>query len=558
MKYVWLNDITREFLSRWYIPEGETVENKLEEIANTAERLLDMPGYWDRFLEYMSKWYYSLASPVWSNFWNDRWLPISCFTSYVKDDMANILHTQWEVWMMSKYGGGTAWYFGDLRPRGSTINGNGKSSGAVHFMQLFDKNIDVVSQGSVRRWAFAAYYPLEWDDIMEFLDVKTEWNPIQLINTWVTVGDKFLEDMVNGNEKNRKIWAKVIQSRSEIWQPYIFFTDNVNNNTVDCYKDKWHKIHSSNLCSEIALPTSEDWSFVCCLSSMNILHYDEWKNTDAVEVLVYFLEAVMTDFILKLEAMRDSTNKEKNLAFKFMERAYNFAVDNRALGLWVIGWHSYLQARMIPFESPEARDLNKTIHKDIQEKSYKASAELAEIFGEPSVCVWYWRRHATLNAIAPTTSSAFILGQVSQSIEPIWSNYYVKDLAKTKFTYKNPYLKELLASKWLDTKDVWNSIRDNDGSVQHLDELTSKEKKVFKTFVEMSQYEIIDQAADRQKFIDQAQSINLMINPTTPTKEINALYLDAWRQGIKTLYYQHSKSAAQELSRKIQCSWCEA
>ncbi len=364
--------------------------------------------------------------------------------------------------------------------------------------------------------------------------------------------------MVNGDTEKRKLWAKVIQRRGEMGYPYILFSDNANKGTVDVYKDKGLKIYASNMCSEIMLPSKEDWSFVCCLSSMNLEKYDEWKDTDVVEVMTYFLDAVMQEFIDKLEVYRDSDNPEDNQTFEFMKRTYNFAVQNRALGLGALGWHSYLQSKMIAFESQEAMLLNQQIFKDISEKALKASQQMAEEYGEPEILKGYGRRNTTLMAVAPNTSSAFILGQVSQGIEPRWSNYYVKDVAKAKISIKNKVLQKLLADKGHDTREVWQSIRDNDGSVQHLDVLTDEEKEVFKTFAEINQFTVIDQAADRQKYIDQGQSLNVMVHPDTPVKDINNLYLDAWKQGIKALYYQHSKSAAQQLSRKIiSCVGCE-
>ncbi|MNX45361.1 Ribonucleoside-diphosphate reductase NrdZ [compost metagenome] len=318
------------------------------------------------------------------------------------------------------------------------------------------------------------------------------------------------------------------------------------------------KIYASNLCSEINLPSNDEWSFVCNLSSMNLLHYDEWRETDAVKTMVFFLDAVMTDFLGKLETMRDSDKKEDNLAFNFMKRAYNFAKANRALGLGGLGWHSYLQSKMIPFESLEASKLNSRIFSFIQKQAHEASKELAEMYGEPEVLKGYGRRNTTLTAVAPTTSSAFILGQVSQSIEPIWSNCYVKDIAKIKVTIQNPYLKEVLKSYDKDTREVWNSIRDNDGSVQHLDFLSANEKEVFKTFSEIDQYVVLDQASTRQLFLDQSQSLNIMVNPKMSAKQINELYLFAWENKVKTLYYQHSTNAAQQFSKDKLCSSCEA
>lgn len=546
----WLNEHSKLFLSKGYLANGVTAEERIREIAETAELILQKEGFAKKFCEYMSHGYFSLASPVWSNFGLTKGLPISCFSSYLGDDMGQILFTEAEVGMMSKYGGGTAGYFGDLRPRGSAIKDNGVSSGAVHFMRLFETMVNVVSQGSVRRGHFAPYLPLEHKDIHEFLEIGTEGNPIQELTYGVTVTDKWLEEMISGDQEKREIWAKVLQRRSQIGYPYILFSDTVNRNTVDVYKDKNLKIYASNLCSEILLPSHENWSVVCDLSSMNLLFYDEWKDTDAVETLVYFLDAVMSDFLGRLEELRDSGDIRKKQAFLFMERAYNFAKANRALGLGVLGWHSLLQSKMIPFEGTEAQELNEEIFKNLHRQCYLASEKLAKEYGEPEILKGYGRRNTTLLAIAPTTSSAFILGQVSQSIEPLWSNCYVKDIDKMKITIKNPLLEKLLESKGLNTREIWQGIRENDGSVQHLTELAHEEKEVFKTFAEIDQKVVIEQAAERQKYIDQGQSLNLMIDPSIPAKEVNALYLHAWKRGIKTFYYQHSMNAAQQFGRK--------
>jgi ribonucleoside-diphosphate reductase alpha chain len=338
----------------------------------------------------------------------------------------------------------------------------------------------------------------------------------------------------------------------------------MNNKAPEVYKDKNMKIYNSNLCSEIALHNSEDESFVCVLSSMNLLHYDEWKDTDAVETMIYFLDAVVTEFVSKIDDLRNNGTIEGQRAFFYLERAYNFAKRQRALGLGVLGWHSLLQSKGLPFDSKETAKLNIEVFKLIQDKSYQASANLAELFGEPETLIGYGRRNVTLNAIAPTTSSAFILGQVSQSIEPIWSNAYVKDVAKLKVTIKNPVLQKLLASMKKDTKVTWDSIKKHDGSVQHLDFLTDEQKEVFRTFSEINQSAIINQAGLRQDFIDQAQSLNLMVSPDMPTKDVNKLLMDAWQLGVKTLYYQHSMNSAQAFARKklnvndLVCTSCEA
>lgn len=553
----WLNENSRKFLELGYLTEGATPEGRIRDIADRAEEINGIQGFADKFYGYMSKGYFSLSSPVWSNFGKERGLPISCFGSYIGDDMGEILFTQAEVGMMSKMGGGTSGYFGDLRHRGAPISENGQSAGAVHFMQLFDKMVDIVSQGSTRRGQFAPYLPIDHPDANEFLDIGTEGNPIQKLTHGVCVGDEWMQEMIDGNKEKRALWAKVIQKRGEIGYPYIFFRDNVNKQTVDVYKEKNMTIWASNLCTEIMLPSSKFESFVCVLSSINILHYDEWKDTDAVETLTYFLDAIVTEFVEKLETYRDSEKEEDRKVFLFMQRAYNFAKNHRALGLGALGWHSYLQSNMIAFESREAAKLNHDIFKLISKRAYGASQELATTFGEPDVLQGYGRRNTTLMAVAPTTSSAFILGQVSQGIEPVWSNCYVKDIQKIKTTIKNPYLEKLLESKQKNTTDVWHDIRNHDGSVQHLDFLTDEEKEVFKTYPEIDQLSIIYQASVRQEFIDQGQSLNVLIHPDTPAKAINELYITAWKMGIKTLYYQHSMNAAQQLNLKKVCKACE-
>ena len=553
----WLTQHSRDFLSAGYISGDIPAEQRIREIADNAEKILKIRGFSDKFFHYMSEGFFSLASPVWSNFGKKRGLPVSCFGSNVADDMGNILYTQSEVGMMSKLGGGTSGYFGHIRHRGSAVKDNGEASGSVHIMQLFETMVDVVSQGSVRRGRFSPYLPVEHEDISEFLDIGTEGNPIQELTHGITVTNEWMQEMIDGDINKRNIWAKVLQRRGEIGYPYIFFNGNANSNSPDVYKDKNHKINASNLCTEIMLPSNDNWSFVCVLSSINLLHYEKWKDTDAVETMVYFLDAVITEFLEKLEHYKLSPDRDDQQTFLFMERAYNFAKENRALGLGVLGWHSLLQSRMLPFGSQEAFDLNSQIFNLIQKKSYKASEELAKKFGEPSLLEGYGRRNATLNAIAPTTSSAFILGQVSQGIEPIWSNIYVKDIAKTKTTIKNKFLEKLLESKNKNTNEVWKSIRDRDGSVQHLNFLSDVEKDVFKTYAEINQMDIIYQAANRQNYIDQGQSVNLMIHPDMSAKEINKLYITAWKLGLKSLYYQHSMNAAQKFKQNKECTSCE-
>lgn len=559
----WINQESITFLQRGYLSEGEDALERVRVIADHAEKLLGINGFADKFYEYMGKGWFSLSSPVWANYGKDRGLPVSCFGSNVSDSIEGILYTGAEVGQMSKVGGGTSGYFGNIRGRGAKVKDNGLAPGAVHFMKMFESVVDNISQGATRRGRFSPYLPIDHPDIEEFLEIGTEGFPIQDLTHAVTVSDEFMNEMIAGDKKKRAVWAKVIQRRGEIGYPYIMFSDTMNRNAPDVYRNEGLKIYNSNLCSEIALHNSDDESFVCVLSSMNLLFYDEWKDTDAVETMVYFLDSVVTDFLHKIDSFKPDTVEGERMQY-FMRRAYNFAKKQRALGLGVLGYHSFLQAKDLPFDSKEAAKLNIEIFKLIKDKSYKASEELAKIFGEPELLKGYGRRNVTLNAIAPTTSSAFILGQVSQSIEPIWSNCYVKDVAKMKVTIKNPMLKKLLKKLGQDKRDVWNSIKAADGSVQHLEFLTDHQKEVFRTFAEINQSTIINQAALRQDYIDQAQSLNLMIAPDMPTKDVNKLLMDAWKLGVKTLYYQHSMNSAQAFARRklnlndLVCTSCEA
>ena len=543
----WLNDESEQMLNRGYLLKGETVEGAIDRITTAAAKRLYKPELIPAFKEMITKGWISFSSPVWANMGTQRGLPISCFNVHVPDYIEGITHKLGEVIMQTKIGGGTSGYFGELRNRGTAVTDNGKSSGAVSFMKLFDTAMDVVSQGGVRRGAFAAYLDIDHGDIEEFLNIKEIGSPIQNLFMGVCVPDYWMQDMIDGDMDKRKIWAKVLESRQKKGLPYIFFTDNVNRNKPQVYKDKGAVINASNLCSEIMLPSTADESFICCLSSMNLELYDEWKDTNAVKLAIYFLDAVLSEFIDKTEGNY------------YLQGARNFALRHRALGLGVLGYHSYLQKNMIPFESMEAKMFNAKAFKQIQEQSIIASKELANIYGEPEVLKGYGLRNTTTMAIAPTTSSSAILGQTSPGIEPFASNYYKAGLAKGNFMRKNKYLAKLLEEKGLDNEDVWREIMLNHGSVQHMKELSQTEKDVFKTFKEISPLEIITQAAQRQQYIDQAQSLNLNIPASLAIKDVNNLMIEAWKMGVKTLYYQRSQSVSKELMVNfVTCSSCEA
>ena len=543
----WINTDTRKFLADGYLLPNVTVEERIKEMCNYSEKILNIKGFSDRFYDYCVKGWVSFSSPIWSNFGLSRGLPISCFSSTTSDETSDILWGMGETGMLTKMGGGTGRDFRNLRHRGAEISSGGHSNGSVSFMEMYDTMMSIISQGNVRRGSLAVFLPIDHGDIKDFLNIKSTGSSIQNLSFGVSIPKDWMKSMIDGDSDKRKIWAKVLESRSEKGYPYIFFEDNVDKGKPQVYKDKDMHILHSNLCQEVLEYTDKDKTFTCCLSSVNLLHYEEWKDTDFVKDMMYFLDSVLEDFIIRAEGK------------PFMEKVLKFAKEHRSVGLGVLGWHSLLQSKMIPFESLESQLLNIEIFKHINKQSLEASKELAKLKGEPEILKGYGERFSTRCAIAPTTSSSFILGAVSPSIEPLVSNYYIKGLAKGKFTYKNPFLKDLLKTKDKDLPEVWDSILMKGGSVQHLGFLTEEEKNVFKTFSEISQLEVIQQAAARQPYIDQGQSLNLMIGSNVPVKEINALIIRAWELGIKTLYYQRSTNAAQEVARSLmECKSCEA
>lgn len=546
-KYWWLNEESQPMLERGYLVENQTVEQKLELICNHAAKINGKDV--NRAQEYKRVFelgWASLSSPIWANFGQGRALPISCFSSYVPDSLDGIYSALKEVALMTKGGGGTGGYF-DLRPQGAPVTGGATSSGAMSFVKLFDDTIEVVKQNNVRRGAFAAYMDIAHPEILDLLSIKDKGNSMQTINTAVCISDDWMESMIGGDKDKREVWARVLRSRREKGIPYLFFKDAANNNKPDVYKDKDMLIRQSNLCNEIYLPTSEDESLVCCLLSMNLYTFSQWEGTNAVELMVEFLDAVMQEFIDKAKGK------------KGFERAVKFAERHRALGLGVLGWHSYLQENMIPFESFDAQQLNTKIFSYIKKEAYKASEKIAQEKGEPELLKGYGRRNTTLMAVAPTTSSSSILGQVSPSIEPFKANAYTFGGAKGSFMRKNKKLEKVLDKLGKNTREVWESILLNKGSVQHLDFLDEDTKLVFKTFSEISPMAIIQQASARQRFIDQGQSVNLMIPNSMSIKDINKIHIEAWKLGLKGLYYQRGSSVAKDaVLDMMSCKSCES
>lgn len=546
--FEWMDKDSRFFISSGYLQPGETPESRARHIGQTVEDIIAEPGYAKAFMEVAEMNAFSMASPFWSNMGRPNGLPISCNGSYFPDTMHGILDKTTEVGMMTKYGAGTSGLFSDIRSRGAPITGGWNADGPVHFMGFPQTAVELTAQGPVRRGAFAAYLSIDSPDIKEFLKIRSEGHPIQHLSFGVVIPDLWWHQMKNERHEDKlEIWARVLQKRRETGYPYIIFEGNMNRGAADVYRDKGLRIRMSNLCTEIALPVSEDESFVCDLSSMNFATYDDWKDTKAVQILVKLLDAGMTEYIRKTEGI------------KGLEAPNRFAKRHRALGVGTLGLHTYLQNKGIAFEDPRAGAIDESVHKEIRNHALEASKELAKRFGEPELLTGYGRRNTTLMAIAPTTSSSFIHGKVSPSIELHNSNYYVKDLAKGKFSFRNPALEKLLEKKGLNNESVWRDILRRGGSVQHIEQLDTYEKSIFKTASETSQRLVVERAAARQRYIDQAQSLNLYIHPDTPPKDVNQLIIYGEEAGIKSFYYQRSTNPAQELARDLNsCVACEA
>jgi ribonucleoside-diphosphate reductase alpha chain len=543
----WLTTEARQFLSldKGYLRD-QTPEERYEAIAKNIEKISKIKGIANRFRNYISKGWVSFASPVLANFGHKDNLPISCNFFTIEDSLPSILEGLTEMGMLSKYGAGVAVNFSSIRPSGSSISSGGKSEGVIPFIALYQDLIKRVSQNGVRRGFMTAYLSADHPEIMDFLEIGTDGNPINIITTGITIPEGWIESLRSGDSRKRKIWSKILKTRSEIGYPYILFEDNCNNAAPKVYKDKKMKLFTSNICSEVIEYCDKEKTFACCLSSVVLTHWDDWKDDP--------------NFIFDMNIMLDCVIEEyikKGKNCPGLTRAIKFAEEHRAIGLGVLGWHSLLQRKRIPIGSMDCFSLNNDIFKKIKEESDRASKWMAENWGEPEILKGYGLRNTTRIAIAPTKSTSFIMGNHSLGIEPIKSNYHMKKLAKIQDIYKNPELVSLLQEKNKDTPEVWDSILINNGSVQHLDFLTENEKNVFKTFSEVSQADLISLAAQRQKYIDQGQSLNLMFHPKTSGKDINKIILDAYDSGIKTLYYSYSISAAQEFNRKLlECTAC--
>jgi ribonucleoside-diphosphate reductase alpha chain len=544
-KWYWLNDRSVEFLENGYI-KGDIKEH-FKKIGDKAEALLGKEGWSEKFLDYVARGWYLLPTPGVTNFIHPKESAISCFGSYCEDSVEGLLMTDAEIGMLSKIGGGTSVCLTPVRAEGEPITGGGFADGPMRMVKRVQDTTSWISQRS-RRGKVATYLSVRHKDIGKYLTIKDKTSDIHEVPFGVVIDSAWVRELKEGDVEKRDIWAKIIKKKFETGYPYILFEDNANDNTVDVYKDKKMKINNSNLCTEILLFNDHFNTFVCCIGAMNLVHYDEWKDTDAVEILLNLLDTFLLDFIDK--------NKDNPL----MKRAVNFAEQQMAVGIGASGYHSYLQMNDIAIESMDAKMLNVEIFRKLKDMSYAASEKMATEYGKAPLLAEdkYTRRHVTLNAIAPNLSSSEIFGQWSNSIEPNYSNYYIKALAKNKYAHKNPLLEEVLERIGNNTQEVWDSIKNNNGSVQHLHFLSDHQKLVFKTSFEISPMELLLQNAARTKHIDQGISFNTMIPFGTPAKEVSDFYLKAHELGIKTLYYQLNQNAAQQLTRKsiMECEAC--
>jgi ribonucleoside-diphosphate reductase alpha chain len=553
-------------LSRGYLWNAETPKGMYERVANQAAKILNYPELATDIYEVLWRGFLGLATPVASNFGTTRGLPISCYSNHISDSVPSIYSHLKESAALSQHGGGVGTYFGDIRPAGAPISSGGKSTGVVPWMRQYDQCAAVVSQGGVRRGSFALYLPIDHPDLPEVLRSKdhSQGDPRDFIdsNVAVTITDEWVKSLLSGDTEKKKLFGEVLKARLVSGSPYIVFIDNANKANPECYTQRGLSVKLSNLCSEIFLHTDENHTFVCVLSSINLSRWEEWKDwkgsktgKSVPELAVYLLDAVVEEFCHKAERLTS------------MGRAVRFARKSRALGLGTMGLHALYQSKNLPFASVDARALNVDVHEFIKEKALKASQDMAEVYGEPEWCQGTGRRHTHLMAIAPTKSNSVICGAGSEGIEPIDANYYVAKQAKGTFVRKNKYLVDHLEKIGKNTDEVWESIMEFRGSVQHLKFLDDYTKEVFKTAREIDQFEIIRQASTRQEFVCQGQSINLFVDPEASPEYLFKLHLSAWKGGLKSLYYLKSSSllvkkkqpGTQKLAKiitKEECPYC--
>lgn len=546
MKLDWMTDESRLFLKDGYTYD-QTAEERYIEMANTIEKYAKIDGFANKVLEYVEKQWLSFASPEIANLGKDKGLPASCNFLMIEDTIESIQSAEYEMAILASQGAGTARGFSKIRPKGERYGQNGLSEGVCSWIESYASKILKISQNGTRRGFLTAYLSVDHPEIMEFLKIGREGHPITKITTAVTYPKGWMEEMLAGDKTKQKIFAEVHQSRSEIGYPYQMWEDNSNVGKHQVYVDNGMWLNMSNICTECIEYSGADKEFVCVLASANLAKWDEWKDTDFIFDMNIILDCVTSEYI-------DKAKKIKGL-----EKAVKFAEEHRAIGVGVMGFHTLLQQKGYAYGDVLSRGLNRKIFKYIREESDRASKWMAKEWGEPKMLIGYGDRNTSRLAVAPTKSTSAIMGFVSQGIEPIKNNYHTKDLAKIMIDWKNPQLEQLLIEKGQNTQEVWDSILLKSGSVQHLDFLDKDEKAIFRTFTEIPQLDLIQMAGDRQQYIDQAQSLNVNIPTNTPAKDILKLSVEAWRSGVKTMYYQYSVNQAQEYTSSIlSCSSCES
>ena len=527
-------DVYKKTISGGYLFNGESPKEAYMRVASKVAKRLYKPEMTETFFDYIWKGWLCLASPVLSNTGLDRGLPISCFGIDVADSIQDIGQKNLEMMLLAKHGGGVGIGINMIRPAGANITGNGTSDGVVPFCKIYDSTILATNQGSVRRGAASVNINIEQDDFEEWLEIREPKGDVNRqslnLHQCAVVGDKFMRRLEQGDEESRRKWSKLLRKRKATGEPYILFKGNTNKANPKAYKDNALKVHMTNICSEIVLHTDESHSFVCCLSSLNLAKYDEWKNTNIIHDSIFFLDGVLEEFIQRAKYR------------KGFENAVRSAEKGRALGLGVLGWHTYLQEKNIPFEGLLAQFETRRIFSQIKIESERASRNLAEIYGEPLWCRGTGLRNTHLRAVAPTVSNSKLSGNVSPGIEPWAANVFTEQSAKGTFIRKNPTLIKVLRKHKLNNKDTWDQILSDGGSVQNIKGLDKDTKEVFKTFKEINQLELVKQAGLRQQYIDQSVSLNLAFpNEATP-KWLNKVHMEAWKNGVKTLYYMRTES----------------
>ena len=527
-------EVYKKTIAGGYLLGSESPKDAYERVCKTVANRLDRPELEETFFEYIWNGWLCLASPVLSNTGTDRGLPISCFGIDVADSIIDIGQKNLEMMLLAKHGGGVGIGVNQIRPAGAQIKGNGTSDGVVPFCKIYDSTILATNQGSVRRGAASVNINIEHSDFEDWIEIREPKGDVNRqslnLHQCAVVGDKFMRRLEQGDAEARKRWGKLLQKRKATGEPYVLFKGNTNKNNPAAYKQNALKVHMTNICSEITLHTDENHSFICCLSSLNLAKYDEWKNTNIIHDSIWFLDGVLEEFIQKAKYRKGFENSVRS------------AEKGRALGLGVLGWHTYLQERGLPFEGLLAQYETRRIFSQIKIESERASMALADAYGEPLWCVGTGMRNTHLRAVAPTVSNSKLSGNVSPGIEPWAANIFTEQSAKGTFIRKNPTLETILKKQKLNTKEVWDKILADGGSVQDIKGLDEDTKEVFKTFKELNQLELVRQAGIRQQYIDQSVSLNLAFPSEATPKWINKVHMDAWRKGIKTLYYMRTES----------------